>query len=106
MVWALLYSVVGICSIELNWVGTDGILSSHNNAIRSCNLEPHVEIDNGSCESYQLATSEQSELQYFPYRAATQSGIAVPLLYQWLVLNGSCWPPEAIAQPPNHLQYR
>jgi len=54
-------------------------LSPHNDPIRSSNQVPIVIIDNGSRESYLLATLELSGLLYFPFGAATRSVIAAPL---------------------------
>jgi hypothetical protein len=57
--------------MKLNRVGADGFLSSHNYPIRSSNQVPIVMIDNGSRESYLLATVEHSGLLYFPFGATT-----------------------------------
>jgi len=57
-------------------------LSPHNDPIRSFNQVPIVIIDNGSRESYVLATLEPSGLLYFPFGAATRSAIAAPLLHR------------------------
>jgi len=54
-------------------------ITPHNDPIRSSNQVPTVIIDNGSCESYLLATLEHSGLLYFPFGAATRSAIAAPL---------------------------
>jgi len=57
------YSLVAICLMKLNRVGADGFLSSYNDPIRSSTQVPIVLIDNGSRESYLLATLEHSGVE-------------------------------------------
>jgi hypothetical protein len=80
IVWAHMPVAVGVCLLKLNWVGTDGFISSFSNWMQLSSQFLSVIIDKGSRETCLLASLEHSGLLYFPYGASTQSVIAAPHL--------------------------